>query len=38
MGSYEKVMDMEAGSGECGSIRYEYSGLLSPLNEEVGSY
>ncbi|KAM0804083.1 putative TOS1-like glycosyl hydrolase-domain-containing protein [Usnea florida] len=35
VGSYEKVTDMEAESGECSSVRYEYSGSLSPLNEEL---
>ena len=38
VGSYEKVTGMDAGSGECSSVRYSYSGSLSPLNEEVGSH
>lgn len=35
-GSYEKITDMDATTGECSSVRYNYSGSLSPLNEEVG--
>ena len=38
VGSYEKITDMDADSGECGSVRYDYSGSLSPLSEEVGSH
>lgn len=34
-GSYGKVTDMNAGTGECSQERYTYSGSLSPLNEEV---
>lgn len=37
-GSYEKITDMDASTGECSSVRYNYSGSLSPLNEEVGSH
>ena len=37
VGSYERITDMDADSGECSSVRYDYSGSLSPLNEEVGS-
>ena len=37
VGSYEKITDMYVDSGECSSVRYYYSGSLSPLNEEVGS-
>ena len=36
LGSYKKITDMDA--GDCSSVRYDYSGSLSPLNEEVGSY
>lgn len=36
-GSYQMITDMDANTGECGSVRYNYSGSLSPLNEEVGS-
>ena len=36
-GSYEKITHMDANSGACSSVRYDYSGSLSPLNEEVGS-
>lgn len=36
-GSYEKITAMDEDSGECTSLRYNYSGSLSPLNEEVGS-
>ena len=28
---------MDANTGDCSSVRYNYSGSLSPLNEEVGS-
>lgn len=35
-GSYEKITDMDANTGDCSSMRYNYSGSLSPLNEEVG--
>lgn len=34
-GSYRKVTNMDASSGECSQERYVYSGSLSPLNEEV---
>ena len=34
-GSYNKVVDMNEGTGECRSEKYGYSGSLSPLNEEV---
>ena len=34
-GWYNKVTKMDAASGECESERYDYSGSLSPLNEEV---
>ena len=36
VGSYERITGMNAGSGECSSVRYQYSGSLAPLNEEVG--
>ena len=36
VGSYEQVTDMDADSGECSSVRYDYSGSLAPLDEEVG--
>ena len=36
-GAYEKITDMDANTGDCSSVRYNYSGSLSPLNEEVGS-
>ena len=38
VGSYKKITDMDAGTGECSSVHYNYSGSLSPLNEEVGSH
>lgn len=34
-GSYKKITDMDASSGDCSSERYNYSGSLSPLNEEL---
>ena len=34
-GSYNKITNMDAKSGRCSSERYEYSGSLAPLNEEV---
>lgn len=34
-GSYEKITDMDTSTGICSSERYNYSGSLSPLNEEV---
>lgn len=34
-GSYLKVTDMNASSGQCKQQRHTYSGSLSPLNEEV---
>ena len=37
-GSYDKITDMDADTGDCTSERYHYSGSLSPLNEEVGSF
>ena len=37
VGSYERITDMDAKTGDCASARYNYSGSLSPLNEEVGS-
>lgn len=36
-GSYKKITDMDADTGDCSSVRYNYSGSLSPLDEEVGS-
>lgn len=36
-GSYDKITNMDAKSGQCSSTRYEYSGSLAPLNEEVSS-
>ena len=36
VGSYEKITDMDADTRDCSSVRYDYSGSLSPLNEEVG--
>ena len=34
-GSYNKIIDMDENTGKCTSVRYNYSGSLSPLNEEV---
>ncbi|MCJ1266394.1 target of Sbf [Lobaria immixta] len=34
-GSYKKVTQMNASSGQCTQQRYTYSGSLSPLNEEL---
>lgn len=34
-GSYNKVTNMDSGSGTCSSTPFGYSGSLSPLNEEV---
>ena len=34
-GSYNKITNMDASSGTCSSVRYNYSGSLAPLNEEV---
>ena len=34
-GSYLKVTHMDSASGQCSSERYDYSGSLAPLNEEV---
>lgn len=34
-GSYEKITGMNVDTGDCSSVRYNYSGSLSPLNEEV---
>lgn len=34
-GYYDKVTNMDAATGECGSVQYGYSGSLSPLDEEV---
>lgn len=34
-GLYNKVTSMDAATGECKSKRYEYSGSLAPLNEEL---
>lgn len=34
-GSYNKVTHMNASNGECSQERYNYSGSLAPLNEEV---
>ena len=34
-GSYNKITYMDAASGQCRSERYQYSGSLAPLNEEV---
>lgn len=36
-GSYEKITNMDVDTGNCSSVRYNYSGSLSPLNEEVCS-
>lgn len=36
-GSYNKITGMDASTGDCSSERYNYSGSLSPLNEEVRS-
>lgn len=38
VGSYERITDMDVDTGGCSSVRYEYSGSLAPLNEEVGSH
>lgn len=35
-GHYNKVTHMDASTGQCTQQRYEYSGSLAPLNEEVG--
>lgn len=35
-GSYNKVTDMDADSGQCASEKHTYSGSLAPLSEEVG--
>ena len=35
-GHYNKVTHMDASTGQCTQQRYDYSGSLSPLNEEVG--
>ena len=34
-GWYNRITNMDANTGECTSRRYDYSGSLSPLNEEV---
>lgn len=36
-GSYNKVTNMDAATGQCSFEQYGYSGSLSPLNEEVGA-
>ena len=36
-GSYNKVTNMDAATGQCSFEQYGYSGNLSPLNEEVGA-
>ena len=36
-GSYLKITDMDAASGQCSSERYDYNGSLAPLNEEVST-
>ena len=36
-GSYNKVTNMDAATGQCSFEQYGYSGSLSPLNEEVGT-
>lgn len=36
VGSYDKITGMDADTGDCSRVRYNYSGSLSPLNEEVG--
>ena len=36
-GSYNKVTHMDATTGQCFFQQYNYSGSLSPLNEEVGA-
>lgn len=35
VGSYDKITDMDTETGGCSSLQYNYSGSLSPLNEEV---
>lgn len=34
-GDYDKVIGMDVDTGQCEIERYEYSGSLSPLNDEV---
>ena len=34
-GSYNKVTDMNPNTGQCSTEKYDYSGSLAPLNEEV---
>ena len=34
-GDYDKVIGMDTETGQCQIERYEYSGSLSPQNEEV---
>ena len=36
-GSYLKITNMDAASGQCSSERYDYNGSLAPLNEEVST-
>ena len=36
-GSYNKVTNMDAATGQCSFEQYSYNGSLSPLNEEVGA-
>ena len=36
-GSYNKVTNMDAATGQCSFEQYGYSGSLSPLDEEVGA-
>ena len=36
-GSYAKISHMDAKTGQCFSQRYQYSGSLAPLNEEVST-
>lgn len=36
-GSYNRVTNMDAATGQCSFEQYGYSGSLSPLNEEVGA-
>ena len=37
-GSYNKITRMDASTGQCDNVKYEYSGSLSPLNEEVCAF
>lgn len=34
-GYYNKVVSMDSSTGNCETVKYDYSGSLAPLNEEV---